>query len=505
MSTEHEFSVEGEAFWRELKINLEWAKGFELIMLFSNNPIISQLVQQYIKAIDPEQQTPINYFEPESADTLIVDCLGFLDSLAGNSNPIWLELSQYGDDWTSAHTSVLGRINERRDGLRKRNPQPLVIVLNADFARKIQSIAPDLWSVRCLSRVLTQDFLITPQAVGQTPLLSSEADYAGEKTDDINQHPLLIEWQRLLDNNAEGVDVVYAGYDAFRVSFDMGYYTQAEQITEPLLKLAQKLNQASPNEPDILRALSFALTCLGDIYEVQGNLPQAKDSYTESLETTRQIQQLSGDQPEVLRDISISFEKLGSVNQALDNLTEASSLYSESLAIHRQRQQLLGDQPEVLREISVSLEKLGEINQQQGDLTQALALFSESLALRRQLQQSLGEQPETLRDISVSLDRLGDVNQLLGNLNQALTLLSESLAMRQQLQQIQGDQPQVLKDICASQINLGELHQQLGQQDKAVEYFNQSLALLHRLQKITPRAAYIERWMKYVNEQLKTP
>jgi tetratricopeptide (TPR) repeat protein len=451
MAINREFSVEGEEFWRELSVYLEWSNGFALIFLFCNNAQITQLVMDHIKAIHIGNENPLHYFAPTSPETLIVESLDFVQSFgdSGQKSPVWLDLSQYGDQWSTPQLNVIQRINERRDGIRKHNPQPLIIVLNTDFAQKVPFIAPDLWSVRTYSRLLRPDFLVDVETVERILAAPDEdAQHSGDKVDDIEKHPLLVEWRRLVAMGAQGIDVVSAGYDAFGVVFDAGYYQEAQEIADVLTDKARELGSESVEQ---LRATMLTVGCIAQINEVNGDLEQAKSSYTEALNIARQIHQLVGDEQKVLRDIS------------------------------------------------VSLDKLGKVNQQLGELAQASTLFSESLALRRQLQQSLGDQPPLLRDVSVSLENLGNIYQSMRDLSRALPLCTEALCIRQQLQSLLGDQPQVLQDICLSQIKLGEIYQLQSDQNKALDCFNQSLELLHRLQKLTPQAAYINEWFKIVN------
>lgn len=510
MQTKHELSVEGETLWRELKIYLEWSESFELIFLFTDNTIVSQLIQKQVKALYVDNDVPVHYFEPTESQSLIVDCLSFIQALSDTSDtnqrsPIWLEINQYGEQWAAEQTNLIQRINERRDGLRTRNPQPFVVVLPAAFSQMVYKLAPDLWSVRTFSQTLDQTFLVSVEQVsGEIPLPDRVEDKPdNDKTEDIRLHPAMVEWQRLVDKSAEGIDVFYAGYNAFDAAFDTGYYSEAQQVSEQLLVKANELNRTSADNPQTLRTLYVAFHCKGQINEAYGRLSEAENAYTESLKITQQIQHLSADKAEALRDISVSLEKLGNIKTQSGNLTEALSLFSESLVLRRQCQQLLGDQPDVLRDISVSLNKLGNIYQQQGDLTQALGLFSESLALRRQLQQLLGEQPEVLRDISIALNKLGDIHRELGNLNQALALFSESLTLFRQLQQLSGSQPKVLQDLCLSQMKLGEIYQLQNNKDKAIDYYNSSLAILEKLKNIHPGAAYIEKWVGWIEGKVQ--
>jgi tetratricopeptide (TPR) repeat protein len=512
MQAENELSVEGEAIWRDLKTQFEWADKFDLFVLFTNNPLISKVLRERIKLIYTGNQTPIHYFEPQAPETLIYDVFSFLDPLEdehlddSQRSPIWLELNKYGEQWESEQKSLLARMNESRDRLRKHHPRPFVIVLNNDLSQLVRIISPDLWSVRGYSRILTQDFLVEVKEIdsGISQPIHTENlfNIHKERIDDIDQHPKIKEWQRLVDRDAQGIDVLYAGYDAFCTAFDNGFYKLAENISSVFLEKAYHLKDEQKEDRQVLKGLSAALNCSGDINKYHGNFSAAEKNYSESLRLSRQLQQLLGDQSEVLREISVSLNKVGDINQSLGNTAEVLEQYSESLAIRRQIQQLMGDKPEVLRDISVSLEKVADITQTLGNASESLAQYSESLAIRRQLQQLLGDRPEVFRDISVSLNKVGNINHLLGNTTEALAQYSESLALRRQIRQLLGDQPQVLNDISRSLNNLGYTHQKSGANDKANPYFNESLALLTRLQSLCPDDPTIPKQINWVNARL---
>ncbi|MFT4928751.1 MAG: tetratricopeptide (TPR) repeat protein [Phenylobacterium sp.] len=520
MAAAHQFTPEGEEMLRELSTLLEWSEGFELIFLFTDNSFVSNLIRDRIKDIYSGHQTSLYYFEPSEPETLIVDCLDFLlsqskdareegesDTTDSKRSPIWLELNQHGEQWQAEQVNLIQRINERRDGIRTRTPQPLVILMTEDFSREVYRLAPDLWSVRSDSRTLDHTLLLEVEQVGGGDLLPLDVvdgdRFADDIDDAISQHPAVIEWQRLLDKGAEGIDVFWAGYNAFNATYEAGYYSQARQVSVPLIVMANQLNQTLNNDPSTLRVLAVAFQCGGRINVAYGELLPAQISFEKSLALCRQRQQLEGNNSEVLSDISSGLDRLGDIHQQSADLTTALELFTESLELRRQRQQLLGDKPQVLRDISVSLEKLGDIYQLQSDLPQALVLFSESLALRRQLQQLLGEQAEVLSDINLALGRTGLVQQQLGNLTQAWAFYSDALTVNHQRQQLWGDQPTILEDIYSSQMSIGTVYQLQNNKNKALQYYEQSLAGLHHLREIQPDIAIVKGWIKWINGQIK--
>ena len=126
-----------------------------------------------------------------------------------------------------------------------------------------------------------------------------------------------------------------------------------------------------------------ALHQLGMLAQAQGDNPEARRLYQESLAIQEQLGNLSGR--------ASSLHALGVLAQGQGDYPEARRLYQESLAIEEQ----LGD----LSGRASSLHQLGMLAQDQGDYHEARRLYQESLAIQEQL--------GNLSGIASSLGQLG--------------------------------------------------------------------------------------------------
>jgi tetratricopeptide (TPR) repeat protein len=473
MQAKNELSVEGEEIWQDLKIQFEWADKFDLFVLFTNNPLISKLLRERIKLIYTGNQTPIHYFEPQAPETLIYDVFSFLNPLEnehlGDSerSPIWLELNKYGEQWEAEQKSLLARMNESRDRLRKHHPRPFVIVLNDDLSQLVRIISPDLWSVRAYSRILTQEFLVEVKEVGSgisQPIHTENLfNIHKERIDDIDQHPKIKEWQRLVDKEAQGIDVLYAGYDAFCVAFDNGFYEQAENVANIFLKKSYHLKAIQKDDQQVLRGLSVALECVGNINQYHGDFSTAKKNYSGSLALHRQRQRLSGDQPQILRDISISLEKIGVINQSMGNYTEALPLYERSLSI---REKVLGpEHPGV----ATTLNNLAVLYQSMGNYTEALPLYERALSISEKV---LGpEHP----DVATTLNNLAMLYESMGNYTEALPLYERALSISEKV--LGPEHP----DVATTLNNWAVLYQSMGNYTEALPLYERALSIREKV------------------------
>lgn len=162
-STSHSFDVEtslhheGEAEWQRLKRQLELVHGFWLGALFTPSSATAAVFQRRTKDVLKERGQSVHLLRPDSPQVLreVLPLLFNADS--ANSDVLWLEALQaeYVDfkeqgagPWTEAWESVLLRLNERRDRLRRHLRGGLMMVMPPVLKPLFRRAAPDLWSIR---------------------------------------------------------------------------------------------------------------------------------------------------------------------------------------------------------------------------------------------------------------------------------------------------------------------------------------------------------------------
>ena len=369
----------------EIKLLLDWHRGFSLFFVLSQNTLSStalrERLQDYYLKLTTHQ---INWINPDSPVDINQQLATRLFGQPGP--PVWLELGRQDSqgEWDRARQQALGLLNRRRSKLEEEINGPLFIQLPGDFAAQIVTWAPDLWSIR-------QQVIELP-AVWQISTMHSLLDLPD--TPD-NQSP------------------------------------SQEKIHSLRLKVETlKARQTASNEkPYRIRELAIALLELGEaLIEVQ-DLRQARQYTSESLALFRDLRATLGDSPQALRDLSVSLDNLGKMEQLGGRLDAARAAYAESLALRRDLRAALGDSPQALRDLSIALNNLGKMEQLGGRLDAARAAYTESLALCRELRAALGDSPQALRDLSIALNKLSDVEQLSGCLDAARAAYTESLAL----------------------------------------------------------------------------
>ena len=411
--------MDADQVWQEMRLHIEWAEGFCLCVVFTDQTRELLRLQQRLADAWQWRTAAITVIRPPDAESAVEHVFSALEQhrvrLPDVQVPVWLDLCTAPDaenaltPWERARHHSVARLNEARSWLMRDLARPLVLCLPLHWSSRLATEAPDLWHVRAYSARMQSVVPVDP--VPAQPVSSAPAD--GEA----------IHWAQ----------------------WSVHVATMAEEVLR-----FRRLREALGDSPQLLRDLSVSLIKLGDAQREAGQGRQALEAYRESLGLMRQLREALGDSPQVLRDLSVALEKLGDAQREAGQGGEALEAYRESLGLRRQLREALGDSPQVLRDLSISLDSLGDAQLEAGQGGQALEACRESLGLMRQLREALGDSPQVLRDLSVALEKLGDVQREAGQGGEALEAYLESLGLRRQLREALGDSPRVLDDLAVS-------------------------------------------------------
>jgi len=452
--------------WQQLRLHLEWAQGFSLILLFASHPQPVAVLRRRLADSLGLRTRRLQEFVPASPDDLAALAETLLALRPGAAaGPIWAEVWRHASQasWQRARQEFLHRLNERRFVLERDLGWPMVLVLPNDERNRVYIDAPDLWAIRSLTAEL-------PRPAAEAPAERPQAveDRASAPAGD----PMAAserEWARLWQTTPDRSRLdPRDGFAAFDAASERGDFRAARLIAVQTLELARSRVAAAPDWAST-RHLAIALANVGDAGEQLGDLAAARAAYGESLELCRQLRASLGDTPQALRDLSISLNKVGGVDAQLGDLEAAHAAYGESLDLRRQLRASLGDTPQALRDLSISLDKVGGVDEQLGDLAAARGAYGESLDLRRQLRASLGDTPQVLRDLSISLNKVAGVDERLGDLEAARGAYGESLELCRQLRASLGDTPQVLRDLSIALDKVGGIEGKDGKSNGTIE------------------------------------
>jgi hypothetical protein len=170
-----------EAAWRELKRHIESTEGFWVVFLFSPSAISADTLRQRVEAFLEEKNTEpksssdlLKTHTPDTPDVLanlLATLLADRDEDA-SPPPVWIQAlktdtpHQTNDSkpWRKAWETFLLRANERREVLRARFTNGLVMVAPDELKPLFREAAPDLWSVRTMVLELDEP-VFSPSAV----------------------------------------------------------------------------------------------------------------------------------------------------------------------------------------------------------------------------------------------------------------------------------------------------------------------------------------------------
>lgn len=229
---------------------------------------------------------------------------------------------------------------------------------------------------------------------------------------------------------------------AGRLACAQGDYPQARSFFQQTLEIFRELNDK--------RGIASSWVNLGLVASMQGNHSEARAFYEKALALHREIGNLVG--------VANALGNLGGVAWEQGEYATARSYYEEELAIRRQLKEPEG--------IASSLGVLGGLAQLEGEYDRAVALFEESLSLQRKLGNKGG--------IAYALSGLGSVAYDRGDYGLARARYEESLQIRRELGDKQG--------IAYSLNSLGSVALRQGEYERARTLFEESLSLFREME-----------------------
>jgi tetratricopeptide (TPR) repeat protein len=528
---------DAEHLWDRLRAEFQLHDGFWLAILFGAQTVeLTELIGR-TRDLASVQVAEVQELRITSADDIGRVLRELLTPARPGVLATWLlddpiARPEVRREWWS---SLLRRLNERRDALRAARPGALILACPPDALGLVRDEAPDLWSYRSLTASLQASRSVSvelehsaaPQAAdaaGRTaeppaPLSPAIAEQVRQVARALRSDRLdaaLTAAQRAVEASRTPSDRAVADAWLARVRSQQGDEAEALRlarrawssgqaleeataqalleilITSPVLTertraaldlvdLAREAVARTPDSPDSWRDLSIALDHVGGVQQDRGDLAAALTAFTESLDLRRRLAEQYGSTPQALRDLSVSLDKIGKVQQDQGDLHAALTAFTESLELSRRLAEQYGNTPQALRDLSISLDSVGAVQQDHGDLDAALTAFTESLELSRRLADQYGNTPEALRDLSISLESVGGVQRELGDLHAALTAFTESLELRRRLAEQYGNTPGALRGLSISLEKVGQVQQDQGDLHAALTAFTESLELSRKL------------------------
>jgi tetratricopeptide (TPR) repeat protein len=266
---------------------------------------------------------------------------------------------------TDAYPPVLSSFNLKRELFRREVPFPLVLWLPEYALTALARGAPDFWAWR-----------------------SGLYELAPER--------------ELADQSLEAVRG-----EAIHITESLSERAKRERLAMLKGLLADYLELGNTTREQSAQA--GILHEIGLVYEMLGELAEAKQAYKASLVISRDLADKGGE--------AATLHQIGMLAQYTGDLGKARGLYEESLEIKKK----LGNQSG----IAITLHQLGRLAEEEGDLAEARRLYEKSLEIKMKLGDQGG--------IASTLHQLGRLAEDEGNKAEAGRLLRESLSIFEKL------------------------------------------------------------------------
>ena len=372
-----------EAAWTELKRHLEWAEGFWVVFLFSPSVISADVLRRRVEEIlakkNTGQDTAILKTHAPSTPDELRDLLGTLlsEPVADiPSSPVWIQAlqtdpSQRQDDlkpWQKAWESFLLRANERREVLRERFSNGLVLVAPEGLKTLFREAAPDLWSIRTMVIELDRP-VFAPSGVRAQYLTSEQLP----KQTETDPKMALKEADRLEQQRPDAHLALAQAYTRAAEGFlASNAEAQAQGAADKArLYLQTSTQQPHTNSPD--RAATFM-----QLSTIFSRLGQLETALSNSREGVLIYQALSETAPgSFLPYYAGALSNLGAMYGKLDHIEESSKATMEAVAVYRK---LAEDRPDAfLPNLAMSLNNLGGIFNAHGEREYAVDAIEEAM------------------------------------------------------------------------------------------------------------------------------
>ena len=259
-------------------------------------------------------------------------------------------------------------------------------------------------------------------------------------------------------------EIVIQLMDAVNSDGVSGFLVVRGYWTESILKGKQAL-EAARNLSAEVQITHFSHN-LAIMYQLRGELAEARRLYDESLEINKRL----GDQS----NIAISLHQLAMLAHNQGDIEEARRLYNESLEIDKRIANQSG--------IASTLHQLAILAQGQGGIEEARRLYNESLDIEKRLGNQSG--------IAISLHQLARLAQNQGEIKEARRLYNESFEIQKRL----GKQ----NDIAVTLHQLGRIMEDDNDKVEAARLFREALSIFEKLK--SPNAEIARRSLKRVEK-----
>jgi tetratricopeptide (TPR) repeat protein len=489
-----------EREWELLSNTIDFANQFWIVFLFPNDRYPANIILHRIRRI--EQDPPLHLVEltfdqPEDLREFLPRVLA-----AAPDALLWCAaMAHETPEWRRAWVYYSQRWNEHREVLRRARTGGLLLVASPWVKPLMQSMAPDLWSIRTLALDPTAPPVATSDAPQPLQPLSVNLEpktlSPQPPVSDARRALALQQAQRALSQPNDPPLPAFLRLGAsLQPLLDAQAWDTLRQVA-PRAHAAyrQWTTQPPPQNPNA-EAAAY-LIYLGIAWRELGHREEALEA---TLDATQKYRKLVKDRPDAfLPDLAMSLNNLGLVLSELGRREEALEATQEAA---RRYHELAKDRPDAfLPYLAAILNNLGKILYELGRKEDALKINKEALQAYGQLAK---DSPDAfLSKFAGGINNFGVMLYSLGKREEALDATSEAAKIRRQLAE---DRPDAfLSDLAASLNNLGVILSELGRREEALEAAREAVAIYTPLVQERPGALGqdLVRGLRNLSERLR--
>ncbi|MBN2526394.1 MAG: tetratricopeptide repeat protein [Deltaproteobacteria bacterium] len=428
------WGAENEKAWFELKRHLEWADGFWVVFVFSPSQISAEMLKQRVVEQLETMQRPFTVEQPETPDALVDLISAFVDNPDVPSPLMWVEAlhkdkvdtTSTARPWERGWETLLLRTNERRERLRKKFQNGLVLVAPENLKNVFRNTAPDLWSVRTMLIELTPPrFDADNKGLAQNAEMT-EASFRSPPSGDPPSDPeLALAAAHRLEKQRPDAPLAIAQAYTRAVSglIKAGREDEARIAAETADRHLQSMG-LPPDEDENLSATANLASALFNLGSAFNELVRWEDALRVNRQATDLYRHLVAQRPDAfMPDLAMSLNNLGNMYSALGRREEAQEATFEAVEKYRE---LASDRPDAfMPDLAGALNNLGNSYSDLGRREEALEATLEAVEKYREL---ASDRPDAfMPDLAMSLNNLGNRYSDLGCREEALEAMFEAV------------------------------------------------------------------------------
>ena len=311
---------------------------------------------------------------------------------------------------------------------------------------------------------------------------------------------LYLEYARIFKEKCENSgdpdqanEAVWGNIYACDALVDMLDYPAAEVAANAALRIAEKLAEKYPEDPNLQRDLSVSYERLGDIAKARNDYSAAEGYYAKALEIREKLVKKYPDDPNLQRDLSASYQRLGDIAKARNDYNAAEVYYSKALEIGERLAEKYPEDPNLQRDLSVSYNKLGDVAKARNDYKAVEGYYAKALVVRERLAEKYPEDPNLQRDLSVQYNNLGDIAEARNDYTAAEGYYSKALEIRERLAEKYPEDPKMQRGLSVSYERLANIAKTQNDYRAAEGYCAKTLEISEKLAEKYPDNAQMQR------------